>query len=178
MSTRPRIFLLNPNSNATSTSEMTRIAQAALPHCDVIGCTAPFGPTMITEPSALQASVAAVIQMGQRILKEEQLLDGVIVAAFGDPGLAEVRGALQCPVCGIGEASFLEAAAGGRRFAVATTTPGLIESIAKRAAAVVSEQGLFLGTYVPSSASDPVQLLQDPMLMTEHLRITVQALQA
>jgi Asp/Glu/hydantoin racemase len=53
----------------------------------------------------------------------------VIVAAFGDPGLAHLRRVLGCPVTGIAEAGMAEAAAGGRPFVVVTTTPGPAASI-------------------------------------------------
>ena len=86
-------------------------------------------------------------------------VEGVIIAAFGDPGIEAARQALAVPVCGIGEASFREAGAGDRRFAVATTTPGLVDAIAGR----VATAGLadnFVGTFL--TEGDPFALVADP----------------
>ncbi|MFX4392994.1 aspartate/glutamate racemase family protein, partial [Acinetobacter baumannii] len=55
--------------------------------------------------------------------------DGIIVAAFGDPGLRAVRATLAVPSVGIGESAMLDAARNGRRFGVATTTPLLKAAI-------------------------------------------------
>ncbi|WP_239519851.1 aspartate/glutamate racemase family protein, partial [Stenotrophomonas maltophilia] len=57
-------------------------------------------------------------------------LNGVIVSAFGAPALQNLRQHMTVPVTGIAEAGMAEAAAGGRRFAVVTTTPNLVTSIA------------------------------------------------
>ena len=85
--------------------------------------------------------------------------DGAIVSAFGDPGLETASVILLFPVCGIGAASFAEAADGGRRFAVATTTPGLVAAIAGRVAAA-GLSARFLGTWV--TPGDPVATMADP----------------
>lgn len=171
--TRPKVLLLNPNTSTVATSSMTQIVQSVLPDYLVVGHTAPFGPEMIVEPAALEASRAAVSEMVRAASLEQPC--GVIVSAFGDPGLAEARATLACPVCGIGEASFLEAAKGGRKFAVATTTPQLTDAIAVRATAVVAESDLFLGTFVPNGCEDPVALLREnPSLLVEKLHMAVQ----
>eukprot|EP00927_Polykrikos_kofoidii_P074434 TRINITY_DN70429_c0_g1_i1.p1 TRINITY_DN70429_c0_g1~~TRINITY_DN70429_c0_g1_i1.p1 ORF type:complete len:251 (-),score=39.14 TRINITY_DN70429_c0_g1_i1:97-849(-) len=172
---RPKIALLNPNTSIVTTSSMTQIAQSVLPDYLVIGHTAPFGPEMIVEPVALEASLAAVSEMVQALSLEQPC--GVIVAAFGDPGLAKARATLVCPVCGIGEASFLEAAKGRRKFAVATTTPGLVDTIAALSIAVIGEKDsdLFIGTFVPDGCEDPAALLREnPSLLVEKLRLSVQ----
>jgi len=158
-----RIALLNPNTNRATTDVMTRIAQAALPDLMIEGWTATFGSDTITTPEALAVSAAAVSQMAGRVAAD---VGGVIGAACGDPGLEAIRNTLPCPVCGIGEASFLEAAAGGRRFAVVTTTPALVDAIAKGVTAA-GFRDQFLGTHVTSG--DPLALMRDAERLTNSL---------
>lgn len=109
---------------------MVRIAGLAGTGLGFSGRTAPFGVPMITEPGALAVSAEAVATMVDAAREDPDVI-GVIIAAFGDPGLDAARTRLDVPVCGIGEASLKEAAAGGRRFAVATTTPELSRAIAE-----------------------------------------------
>ncbi|HEX2567837.1 MAG TPA: aspartate/glutamate racemase family protein [Burkholderiales bacterium] len=49
---------------------------------------------------------------------ERRKLDALVVACFSDPGVAALREAVKCPVLGIGEASYLTAAALTERFGV------------------------------------------------------------
>ena len=81
---------------------------------------------MIVEPAALLASASEVLEIA---LAHEKTCDGLIVAAFGDPGLPEIRARLSIPSVGIGESAMMKAAQGGRRFGVATTTPALARQI-------------------------------------------------
>jgi Asp/Glu/hydantoin racemase len=85
--------------------------------------------------------------------------DGVIIAAFGDPGLARAKALLPIPVTGIAEAGMLAAAEGGRRFAVVTTTPNLAAPIAERAAGYGLAE-CFGGVHV--TPGDPPALMADP----------------
>jgi Asp/Glu/hydantoin racemase len=94
-----------------------------------------------------------------------QQWDGVITAAYGDPGLDALRAGLDCPVTGIGEASML-AAAGVGAFAVVTTTPELAASItamAERSGFGTLFQGVFL------TRGDAVAVTNDPALLVERL---------
>ncbi len=118
-----RIALINPNTSVATTEAMLAIARRAAPDgVEIVGLTAPFGSPLITTAAALAEAGRAVASLGPEIAA-----DGVIVAAFGDPGLDELRLRLGVPVTGIGEAAFLAAA--GRRAAVVTTTPGLAPAI-------------------------------------------------
>jgi Asp/Glu/hydantoin racemase len=93
-------------------------------------------------------------------------VDGVIVAAFGDPGIDALRRRVKVPIVGIAEAAMLEAAVGGRRFGVATTTPALVCSIAKYAARLgIAAQY----TGIRLTAGDPLTLVADPKQLVEAL---------
>lgn len=151
------IRLINPNTSERTTAMMVAIARDALDSAyEVAGVTAAVGVTMITNEAELNASAAEVLRMG---VDDPDGVAGVIVSAFGDPGKAELQDLLDIPVVGICEASLQEAAQGGRRFGIATVTPGLVEVIASK----VRQLGLtaqFTGTRLTDG--DPVALTGEP----------------
>lgn len=129
-----RIVLVNPNTSKETTDRMVEIARrTAGTRAEIEGLTVSSGADLITDEAALTIAGEAVAAMIGELISEEP--DGVLISAFGDPGLEAVRSACSCPVVGIAEASMIEAGQGGRRFAVATTTPELVNSIHKRAEA-------------------------------------------
>jgi allantoin racemase len=128
-----RLALVNPNTDASNTAAMLAIGRAAASEGVVIeGFTAFFGAPLITNEAALAAAADAVLALAPRL--RDQGFDGVVIAAFGDPGLTALGRELTCPVTGIAQAAMSAAAAGARPFAVVTTTPDLVESIAATAA--------------------------------------------
>lgn len=165
-----RILVINPNSSQATTDMMVRIAQAAAPaDVEIIGATAPHSPPMIIDPVALAASAPQVVEIGLGSGKE---VSGIIISALGDPGINELRQQVKIPVVGIAEAAMLAAAANGRRFGIATTTPGLVASIDARAAEL-GVANLYTGTRLTSG--DPLKLAAEPDRMTEALRQAVAA---
>lgn len=122
------ILLINPNSNAQTTSAMVEIAGEVAKTSTVHGVTMTGVPPIITTPEALDQAAEIVSQT-----PIDDTYNAVIVAAFGDPGIDSLRARLSVPVVGIAEASLLEAGQEGRLFSVATTTPALGPRIRKRA---------------------------------------------
>lgn len=160
------VYLLNPNSSETTTEAMAAIARAEAPQLSISGLTAPFGPAMIIDEPGLTVGAEAVAAMA-RMISERGDTQGVIVAAFGDPGIETVRALLpDRPVTGIGEASFAEAGADGRPFAVATTTPGLVAAIGERVR-LAGHQPHFLGTVL--TEGDPHALVALPDRLADAL---------
>jgi allantoin racemase len=158
-----RILLINPNTSRTTTDMMVAIAQAAVPDgVEVIGATAQRGVAMIVDAAALAAASDEVVEIGVRLGRDAA---GIIVSAFGDPGVAALRSRIGAPVIGIAEAAMREAADGARRFGIATVTPGLVAAIDAKVAA------LGLGTRysgVRLTVGDAVALAADPeRLVTE-----------
>eukprot|EP01035_Chromulina_nebulosa_P055082 gene55082-75476_t len=91
-----RLLLINPNTNAGTTSMMRGIAQATASAGTVIDAmSAPYGVPLITNEEALAQSAKAVQALTGAITTAPP--DGVIIAAFGDPGLAALRLRLSCP---------------------------------------------------------------------------------
>lgn len=140
---------------------MVDIARGALPEgMTITGVTATHSPPMIVTQVALAAAGAEVVEIG---LREGRAASGIMIGAFGDPGLAELRRQLSIPVTGLCEASMIEAAKQGRRFGIATSTPDLAESIGALAQSVgVGRQY----TGIRLTPGDPVALAAEPERMT------------
>lgn len=151
------VLLINPNTSEASTALMAGILRAALgPAPPLVTETARVGAPMLTTPQDLDTAAQEVLRIGRA---RAPAVSAIVVGAFGNPGLGALRAAVDIPVLGIGEAALREAAAGGRRFGVATTTPGLDTSIGAAARALGLDAG-YTGTRVP--AADPLALAQDP----------------
>ncbi len=160
-----RLLVVNPNTDRATTAAMRRIAAEAAPAGVVVeGLTVVRGAALITDPAALALAAEAVVEAEDAI--RARAPDAVIVAAFGDPGRARLAERLALPVVGIGEAGMRAGAAGGRRFAVVTTTPDLVGSIT----AMAEELGLagqFAG--VALTEGDAAAVTRDATLLPRAL---------
>jgi Asp/Glu/hydantoin racemase len=160
-----RLILVNPNTSSTTTEAMLALARGAAPAgMSIDGITVPFGASLITDEAALATAAEAVVALGPTLA--DAAVEGVIVAAFGDPGLPQLRRRLACPVSGVAEAGMAEAARDGRPFAVVTTTPNLAASIC-RAAEFYGHRDAFRGVRVTDG--DPQDLMSDIERLTEAL---------
>lgn len=150
------IVVINPNTSQATTAMMTEIVRQHVP-ADILveGVTAPHGVPMILNGEELAAAEKEVVEMGTSLASKA---DGIIISAFGDPGLERLRALSDIPVVGICEASMLEASAGGRRFGIATVTPDLVASFAAKAEGLGLSH-LFAGTRLTDG--DPVTLAND-----------------
>ena len=152
------ILLINPNSNEDTTRSMTEIAATATEGVATVEGRSNEGvPPLLTTPKDLQDAIPGVVKIGVEAAKDERV-SAIIVAAFGDPGLEELRAEVDLPVFGIREQAFHEAAKGGRPFGIATTTPdpGLAEAFRQTAAALGYEDQ-FRGTR--ATPGDPNELM-------------------
>ncbi|WP_150699955.1 aspartate/glutamate racemase family protein [Pandoraea terrae] len=151
------ILLLNPNTSEDTTAMMLAIARASAPAGYAVrGATAARGVPMIVDAAALNAAGGEVLASWRRHGGDAA---GVVISAFGDPGIEALQDLIDVPVVGICESSMREAAHGGRRFGVATVTPELVGPIDARAHA------LGLGaryTGVRLTPGDPEALTADP----------------
>lgn len=151
------IVLINPNSNADTTRSMTEIAATATDGVAVEGKSNEGVPPLLTTPKDLADALPGVVKIGVEAAQDDRV-GAIIIAAFGDPGLPELRAEVDLPVFGIREQAFHEAARDGRPFGIATTTPdpGLLEGFRQTAAALgYGEQ--FRGTR--ATPGDPNQLM-------------------
>lgn len=158
------ILLINPNSSQATSSMMLAIAERAVTGSLAVAvATARRNPQMIVTPQQLTAAADEVIEIGAA--HGDGCL-GIIVSAFGDPGLAALKARVDIPVVGICEASMIEAARNGRTFGVATTTPELIEAIDERALDL-GLAGQYTG--IRCTQGDPLALAGDELRLREAL---------
>jgi Asp/Glu/hydantoin racemase len=160
----PHLLLINPNTNARTTAMMTAVARAhAAPGVTVEGLTAPRGAALITTPQACRVAHDVVAALAPEVAARRA--DGVIVAAFGDPGLGPLTEALPVPVVGIAQAAMARAARNGP-FAIVTTTPDLVAHIEALARAY-GHEAAFLGVHL--TPGDPETITADPPRLAEAL---------
>ena len=165
-----RILLINPNSLEATTAMMVAIATSvAIDGFDIVGATARRAPAMIVTPDALDAAAPEAEEIA---LAHQNSCDGIIVSAFGDPGLAGIKSTLKLPAVGIGESSMLEAAEGGRRFGVATTTP-LLKAKIDALPVALGLRSNYSGTRFADG--DPQELMRDPARLRAALAGAVEA---
>lgn len=110
------LLLINPNISTSVSALIEAEARRAAPENTTVEVlTAPFGVAYIeTRFEALIGAYAAALLAAEH----HPRADAVIVAAFGDPGLAGLREVLPCPVTGLSEAAFATACLLGHRFSI------------------------------------------------------------
>lgn len=149
----PYVLLINPNSSEATTGMMLNIARrTAGTRLHIEAATADRSPTMIVNEHQLLASATQVIEIGSNL---SGTCAGIIVSAYGDPGVAQLQQRLAVPVIGICEASMIAASENHRKFAVATVTPELGNAIASLANSL-GLQDLYTG--IRCTPGDPQKL--------------------
>lgn len=116
-----KILLVNPNMTQAMTDNMAAIArQIAGDRAEIIAITASRGFPYIASRAEAQIAGGIVLEM---IADHADSVDAVVVAAFGDPGLAGAREVFDMPIVGMAEAAVMSAAMLGETFAVVTFSP-------------------------------------------------------
>jgi Asp/Glu/hydantoin racemase len=112
------LLLINPNTTISITDLVLKHARRfAAKGTTVRAVTGAFGPRYIASRIgyAIAGHAAVDALANDRLAK-----DAVVLACFGDPGLAALKEVSPVPVVGMAEASILHAAAIGRRFSIVT----------------------------------------------------------
>lgn len=111
-----KLLLINPNtSQSVSDLIEAEARRAAAPGTELRVLTAPLGVAYIeTRFEALIGAYAAATLAAEHWREH----DAIVVAAFGDPGLAGLREALDIPVVGLTEAALMSACMLGQRFSI------------------------------------------------------------
>jgi allantoin racemase len=116
-----RLLVINPNTGQATTERLKEWLGGLLPaevHFECI--TANFGaPYIACEASHAVAGHALLDAWATHLQSGTELPDGIVIACFGDPGLFALREVSACPVTGLAEASFMQAAVHGP-FAIVT----------------------------------------------------------
>ncbi|WP_205124458.1 aspartate/glutamate racemase family protein [Tsukamurella sputi] len=167
------IVLINPNSSASATTSMVELATAqAAGRAKIVGVTNEGAPALLTTPQDMATATAGVVRRGTEAAGRAGVA-AIVVAAFSDPGTAELRNAVSVPVFGIGEQAFKEAGRGGRAFGIATVTsdPALVESFRAKAESLgLLEQ--YRGVRV--TPGDASELVKSPDVLDAALKEAVQ----
>ncbi|TDX76616.1 Asp/Glu/hydantoin racemase [Rathayibacter sp. PhB151] len=169
------VVVVNPNTSVATTRLLVAVARDAVRGEDVriVGETVAQGPSIITTPAALSAAAAHVVAAARRAVLLHAP-DAIVVAAFGDPGAADAAEATGLPVVGIGAAAVRAASAGGRRFAIATTT-GRLEQVLRALVADAGALDAYAGCFLTAS---PAEELEDPDRLHGELHAAVLLAQA
>jgi Asp/Glu/hydantoin racemase len=111
-----RILVFNPNISESVTALIAAEAKrGASQGTELIMATAPFGVAYIeTRLEAVIGGYAAACAAAEHHGK----VDGMVVAAFGDPGLTGIRELMDVPVVGLTEAALMSACMLGGRFSI------------------------------------------------------------
>lgn len=116
-----RLLLINANTDPAITARMVALAgPLAGPEVMVSGATARFGARYIATRAAAAIAAHAALDALAAALSGGASPDSILLACFGDPGLAALREVSPVPVSGMAEASLLAAASLGGRIGVLT----------------------------------------------------------
>lgn len=111
-----RLLLINPNISPSVSALIEAEARASAPAGTAITMlTAPFGVAYIETRFEAMIGAYATAQLAA---EHHASHDAVVVAAFGDPGLAALREVLPVPVLGLTESALASACLLGHRFSV------------------------------------------------------------
>ncbi|MFT4173995.1 MAG: aspartate/glutamate racemase family protein [Rhodocyclaceae bacterium] len=111
-----KLLIVNPNISTSVTALIEAEARrTAAPDTHIAMATAAFGVAYIeTRFEALVGGYATACIAGE----QAGSYDAIIVAAFGDPGLAALKEAVGVPVVGMTEAALASACLLGQRFSI------------------------------------------------------------
>lgn len=111
-----KLLVINPNtSESVSDLIQSEARRAAYGETEIVVRTAPFGVEYIETRFESLVAASAVAQV---IAEDHADVDGIVVAAFGDPGLPALKELVDIPVVGITEAALCTAALQGTRFSI------------------------------------------------------------
>lgn len=162
------LLLVNPNMSQTLTDRLARVARAAAPAgAEITALTAERGFPYISSRAEAQVSgEIALTMIAERLAAAERGLapavDGVVIAAFGDPGLRPARELFDIPVVGMAEASMLTACMLGDRFSIVTFTPRM-RPWYRESVVAAGLESRFAGFRTPRAAIGPVSDVADTM---------------
>jgi Asp/Glu/hydantoin racemase len=112
------LLLINPHTTASITELVLKTArQFASKDTTLRAVTGAFGPRYIASRAGYAVAGHAAVDA---LANDTEGRDAVVLACFGDPGLAALKEIAQVPVVGMAEASILQACTLGNRFSIVT----------------------------------------------------------
>ena len=113
------VIIINPNSTCSMTDAMLAQARRAAPELVFEGWTSHDAPPAIQGTADGEAARATLLNLVRQA--SVQGAEGIIIGCFDDTALEEAATIANCPVIGIGQASYHYAALRNWRFSVVTT---------------------------------------------------------
>ena len=156
-----KLLVINPNTTTAMTAQVvkgvSRMATSlAGQGVEVRGLTATFGSEVIATRQSFVIGAHAALEL---LRSENGWADTVIIACFGDPGLAALQELSSVPVVGMAQASLREAQALQRPFRIITAGAAWAAML-REAVAIENAQALCEGITVMDTtglaiANDP-----------------------
>ncbi|TYB83761.1 aspartate/glutamate racemase family protein [Oceaniovalibus sp. ACAM 378] len=117
----PHLLVINPNTTAQVSEHVDALVRdEAGSAIDVRTVTASFGFRYISSRAAVAIAAHAVLDTAAQAISEGEKPDAILIACFGDPGLAALKEMTGLPVVGFAEAGILAAASEEGSFLIAT----------------------------------------------------------
>ena len=128
-------------------------------------------PSLLSTPEHMLSAISGVVKIGKEAAEDKDVV-AIVVSAFGDPGLKELRREVDIPVFGIGEEVYHAAAEGNRKFSIVTITPdpGVLRAFADKAESLGYEN-LYQGVRLTNG--DFNDLVASPALMDSELTLAI-----
>ncbi|MEL6617724.1 MAG: aspartate/glutamate racemase family protein [Pseudomonadota bacterium] len=127
------VVIINPNSTTSMTEAMLMQARRSVSGLHFEGWTSHKGPPSIQGSEDGDAATPPLLDLVDQASRSGA--DGIIIGCFDDTALEEAARRAECPVVGIGQASYHYAALRNWRFSVVTTlsvSVSIIETNIKR----------------------------------------------
>lgn len=121
------LAFINPNATESMTAAVVATARQTLPDVQILGFTNTTGPASIEGKADGDAAIPGLLSLLP--VARAQGADAIVIACFDDTGLQEARAQADCPVLGIGQASYTMASLLGVRFSVVTSVAAAIPVI-------------------------------------------------
>jgi len=114
-----KLLVINPNTSNDVTALIEAEAlRSASPGTELVVRTAGYGVEYIETRFESLIAAGAVAEIIAEYTRDGASVDGVVVAAFGDPGMPALKELADVPVIGITEAALCAAALQGHRFSI------------------------------------------------------------
>lgn len=156
---KKRIMVLNPNTSTCITELLGRAAlDCAPPDFTIVTQSVAAGPAALRDAADIIVAERAVLA----VVGAQANLDGLIIAAFGDPALEKAQAISRFPVVGLG-ASGMRASAAHGKFTILTMGAQMDALLRAR----VNQHGLaeqlsdirYLDADIPDVAENPLGYL-------------------
>ena len=112
------LLLINPNTTQSITDLVLKHAKTFAAKGTVLrAVTGAFGPRYVASRIGYAIAGHAAVDA---LANDKGKKDAVVLACFGDPGLAALKEVSDAPVVGMADASILQACAMGKKFSIVT----------------------------------------------------------